>query len=145
MGKNHVVSTYFFHIAKNRSYFDVPVRRNFDLRNIYVVSKYFFWCNIDEPKIGVIFMYLILRNFDGWKIDVISMYFFQSNFDLLFNALFWCNFDQIPVCWIENWHSSDMLNLLFILSWKSLEEAFVSINMQTYNKYLLKFPFLIVL
>ena len=90
-------------------------------------------------------MYLILRNFDGWKIDVISMYFFQSNFDSLFNALFWCNFDQIPVWWIENWHSSDMLNLLFILSWKSLEEAFVSINMQTYNKYLLKFPFLIVL
>ena len=59
------------------------------------------------------------------------MYYFDA---ILIKSLFW---------WIDNWHNFDILNLTFILAWKSLEEAFVSIKMQTYKKYLLKFLFLI--
>ena len=108
------------------------------MRNIHVVSTYFFWCNIDRPKIAVFSMYLLRRNFDGWKIDVISMYFFQSNFNslsmyyfdaILIKSLFW---------WIENWRNSDIVNLTFILAYKSLEGAFVSIKIQTYQKISVK-------
>ena len=71
------------------------------------------------------------------------MYVFESNFDSLFNVLFWCNFDQIPVLmdWklTQLWHAKSNI----YISMESLEEVFISIKMQTYKKYLLKFLSLI--
>ena len=58
-----------------------------------------------------------------------SMYYFDA---ILIKSLFW---------WIDNWHNFDILNLTFILAWKSLEEAFVSIKMQTYKKISVKVSF----
>ena len=55
------------------------------------------------------------------------MYYFDA---ILIKFLFW---------WVETWHNSEILNLTFILPWKPLEEAFVSIKMFTDQKIYAKY------